>query len=93
MTTTDQDPIATAATKYKRADEAAKKARTALTELVLDALRQPDAKPVDIARRASWTPAYVRKLARDNKIEAADDYQARTEKARARLIAEATTDS
>lgn len=93
MTASDQDPIATAAARYRRADEAAKKARATLTELVLDDLRKPDAKPVDIARRAGWTAAYVRKLARDNDIEAPGDYQARTEKARARLIAEATADN
>jgi hypothetical protein len=90
MNTTPDDPIAAAAGRYKRADDAAKKARDALTELVLEALRQPDAKPSDIAKRAAWTPAYVRKLARDNGIEADPSYRARTEKARARLIAEAT---
>jgi hypothetical protein len=92
MTDNDPDPIAQAATRYKRADDTAKKARATLTELVLEALRAPDAKPVDIARRAGWTPAYVRKLARDNHITADSDYQARTEKARARLIAEAATE-
>lgn len=90
MNTTPDDPVTTAAARYKRAEDAAKKAREALTELVLEALRGPDPKPVDIARRAGWTPAYVRKLARDNKIEADPSYQARTEKARARVIAEAT---
>jgi hypothetical protein len=92
MTDTDQDPIATAATRYKRADDAAKKARATLTELVIDALRKPDAKPTDIARRAGWTAAYVRKLARDNGIEADPGYRERTEKARTRLIAEASTE-
>lgn len=87
--THEPDPIAAAAAHYQRADEAAKKARASLTELVLEALRQPDAKPADIARRASWTPAYVRKLARDNAIEAKPEYQARTEKTRARLLAQA----
>lgn len=84
-----EDPIATAATRYKRDEAKAKQSRDTLTELVLEALRQPDAKPADIARRAGWTPAYVRKLARDNGIEAPADYRARTEKARARLLAEA----
>ena len=93
MTDTDQDPIATAAARYKRDEAKAKQSRATLTELVLEALRAPDPKPVDIARRAGWTAAYVRKLARDNDIEAAGDYQARTEKARARLIAEASADA
>lgn len=90
MTDNESDQITAAATRYKRADDAAKKARATLTDLVLEALRAPDAKPTDIARRAGWTPAYVRKLARDNEIAADPTYQERTEKARARLIAEAT---
>ncbi|MFG3051818.1 hypothetical protein ACGFZP_12835 [Kitasatospora sp. NPDC048239] len=93
MTTTTDDPITTAAARYKRDEAKAKQSRTALTDLVLAALREPDAKPAEIARRADWTPAYVRKLARDNGIEADAAYKARTEKARARLIAEATTEN
>lgn len=93
MTDDDADLIAAAAARYKRADDTAKKARAALTELVVEALRQPEARPVDIAKRAGWTSAYVRKLARDNGIEADPGYKERTEKARARLIAEASTDS
>jgi hypothetical protein len=91
MTTDDPDPIATAAARYKRDEAKAKQSRQGLTELVLEALRQPDAAPTDIARRAEWTPAYVRKLARDNGISADPSYKARTEKARARVLAEAST--
>lgn len=93
MNDDEPDLIAAAAARYKRADDAAKKARASLTDLVVDALRQPNAKPVEIAKRAGWTPAYVRKLARDNGIEADPGYRERTEKARARLIAEASSDS
>jgi hypothetical protein len=90
MTSDPPDPIAAAAARYKRDNDKALASRKELTSLVLDALREPDAKPIDIAKRAEWTPAYVRKLARDNDIQAAADYKARTEKARARLIAEAS---
>lgn len=90
MTTDDPDPIAAAAARYKRDEAKAKQSRHGLTELVLEALRQPDAAPTDIARRAEWTPAYVRKLARDNGISADPSYKARTETARARLLAAAS---
>lgn len=90
MTTDPPDPIAAAAARYKRDNDKAKASRQELTDLVLDALREPDARPIDIAKRAEWTPAYVRKLARDNDIQADAGYKARTEKARARLIAEAS---
>lgn len=90
MTTDPPDPIAAAAARYKRDNDKAKAARQELTDLVLDALREPDAKPIDIAKRAEWTPAYVRKLARESGIQADAGYKARTEKARARLIAEAS---
>lgn len=93
MTTDDPDPIAAAAARYRRDDAKAKQSRQGLTELVLEALRQPDAAPTDIARRAEWTPAYVRKLARDNGIGADPSYKARTETARARLIAAASKES
>lgn len=90
MTSDPPDPIAAAAARYRRDNDKALASRKELTSLVLDALREPDAKPIDIAKRAEWTPAYVRKLARDNDIQADADYKARTEKARARLIAEAS---
>lgn len=89
MTAETPDPITTAAARYKRDKEKADKSRKELATLVLDALREPGAEPVDIARRAEWTSAYVRKLARDNHIDADPAYKARTEKARARLLAEA----
>lgn len=91
MTTDPPDPIAAAAARYKRDNEKAKASRKELAALVLEALRDPNAEPIDIARRAEWTPAYVRKLARDNGIEADPSYKARTEKARARLISEASS--
>lgn len=89
MSSDENDLIKAEAARYKRATEAAAKARAVLTELVIDALRDPSAKPADIARRADWTPAYVRKLARENGIEADPAYKARTEKARNRVLAEA----
>lgn len=91
MTSDPPDPIAAAAARYKRDNSKAKASRQELAELVLAALREPRAEPVDIAKRAEWTPAYVRKLARDNDIQADADYKARTEKARARLIAGAAS--
>ena len=91
MTTDPPDPIAAAAARYKRDNDKAKASRQELTDLVLDALRQPKAEPIDIARRAEWTPAYVRKLAREKGIQADPSYKARTEKARARLLAEAAS--
>lgn len=89
MSSDENDLIKAEAARYKRATDAAAKSRATLTELVLSALREPNAKPAEIARRAEWTPAYVRKLARENGIEADPAYKARTEKAKARLIAEA----
>lgn len=89
MSSNENDLIKAEAARYKRATDAAAKSRATLTELVIDALREPGAKPADIARRADWTAAYVRKLARENGIQADPAYQARTEKARARLLAEA----
>lgn len=91
MTTDPPDPIAAAAARYKRDNDKAKTSRRELTDLVIDALRQPGAEPIDIAKRAEWTPAYVRKLAREKGIEADPSYKARTEKARARLLAEAAS--
>jgi hypothetical protein len=89
MTTDKSDPIKAEAARYKAATTAAAKSRAALTELVVAALREPGAKPADIANRADWTSAYVRKLAREHGIEADPAYKARTEKARARMLAEA----
>jgi pyruvate/2-oxoglutarate dehydrogenase complex dihydrolipoamide acyltransferase (E2) component len=89
MTTDKSDPIKAEAARYKAATTAAAKSRAALTELVVAALREPGAKPADIANRADWTSAYVRKLAREHGIEANPAYKARTEKARARMLAEA----
>lgn len=90
MTTDPPDPITAAAARYKRDNEKAKASRKELAALVIDALRDPKAEPIDIARRAEWTPAYVRKLARENGIQADPSYKARTEKARARLLSEAS---
>lgn len=89
MSSDENDLIKAEAARYKRATDAAAKSRATLTELVLDALREPGAKPAAIASRAEWTPAYVRKLARENGIEADPAYKARTEKAKARVLAEA----
>ena len=89
MSSDENDLIKAEAARYKRATDAAAKSRAALTELVLNELREPGAKPADIARRADWTAAYVRKLARDNGIQADPAYKARTEKARATLLAQA----
>jgi hypothetical protein len=90
MTTDPPDPVTAAAARYKRDNEKAKASRKELAALVLEALRDPNAEPIDIAKRAEWTPAYVRKLARENGIEADPSYKARTEKARARLLSEAS---
>lgn len=90
MTADPSDPIAAAAARYKRDNNKAKASRQELAELVLAALREPGAEPISIAKRAEWTPAYIRKLARESGIQADADYKARTEKARARLIAEAS---
>jgi hypothetical protein len=89
MSSDENDLIKAEAARYKRATEAAAKSRATLTELVLNELREPGAKPADIARRADWTAAYVRKLARDNGIQADPAYKARTEKARQTLLAQA----
>lgn len=53
-------------------------AATALEEALLEALRQPDAKPTKIAAVSPWTPAYVRAFARKHGIEPDPAYQKRT---------------
>lgn len=54
------------------------KARAALEDALLEALRQPDAKPTKIAAASPWTPAYVRAFARKHGIEPDPAYQKRT---------------
>jgi hypothetical protein len=59
------DPIAAVAAATKRFT----KAREDLETAILNALRQPDAKPTKVAAASPWTPAYVRAFARKNGIE------------------------
>lgn len=59
------DPIAAVAAATKRYNKAREDLETAL----LNALRQPNAKPTKVAAASPWTPAYVRAFARKNGIE------------------------
>lgn len=54
------------------------KARTALEDAILEALRAPDAKPTKVAAASPWTPAYVRAFARKNGIGPDPSYEKRT---------------
>lgn len=54
------------------------KAREDLEAALLEALRQPNAKPTKIAAASPWTPAYVRAFARKNGIEPDPSYAKRT---------------
>jgi hypothetical protein len=53
------------------------KAREDLEAAILNALRQPDAKPTKVAAASPWTPAYVRAFARKNGIEPDPSYAQR----------------
>lgn len=59
------------------------KARAALEAAILEALRQPDAKPTKVAAASPWTPAYVRAFARKNGIEPDPSYRNRGKAAEA----------
>lgn len=69
------------------------KARKAVEQAIFDAYRDPTAKRTEIADAAPWTAAHVRKLVREEGIEADPAYKARTEKARAKLLAEAAAEA
>ncbi len=75
-----EQAITAAAAKYKRDEARAKDSRAALAEHVLDALREKTATPTEATKWSGWTAAYVRKLARENGIEADEKYKARQQK-------------
>lgn len=68
------------------------KARKVVEQAIFDAYRDPSAKRGEIAEAAPWTAAHVRKLARDEGIEADPAYAKRTESARKRAVEAATQD-
>ncbi|MEU6235931.1 hypothetical protein [Kitasatospora sp. NPDC047058] len=73
MTTTDDPHVAAVAAATKRFTQA----RENLEMTILEALRQPGAKPTKIAAASPWTPAYVRAFARKNGIEPDPSYKQR----------------
>ncbi|MEV8324595.1 hypothetical protein [Kitasatospora sp. NPDC056731] len=73
--TANEDPhVEAVAVATRRFTEA----RDALEKAILEALRQPKAKPTKIAAASPWTPAYVRSFARKNGIEPDPSYKNRT---------------
>lgn len=68
------------------------KSRRALEQAIFDAYRDTTVKRGEIAEASPWTPAHVRKLARDEGIEADPAYAKRTESARKRAVEAATQD-
>lgn len=62
--------LSTSTRKYRRTEQAHKDARAETIQVVLDALRA-GAKPTEVVNASPFTAAYVRKLARENGIEAA----------------------
>jgi hypothetical protein len=76
--------IKAAGQRRKRDADRLKQSSDALKELVLAALRAGAHGPVKIANESGWTPAYVRKLARENGIEPDERYRERAELMRAR---------
>lgn len=92
--TSDETPptleeIRAAGQRRKRDDDRLKQSADALKQLVLAALRDGEHGPAKIAKESGWTPAYVRKLARENGIEPDERYRERAELMRSRAAAEA----
>jgi hypothetical protein len=68
---TEEMNVLTAATKkYERAKERAETAKQEVIEAVLVALRAGE-RPTDVAEQSPFTPAYIRRIARDHGIEPA----------------------
>lgn len=66
------DPLAAiddATRRYRRTEKAHDESREAVKTAVLTALRAGE-RPTDVAKRSPFTDAYVRRLARENGIEA-----------------------
>jgi hypothetical protein len=56
--------------RYREAKDAFEEARMEAVMAVVDALRAGE-RPTDVTERSPFTPAYVRRVARDNGIEPA----------------------
>lgn len=76
------DEIETAGARRKRDEERLKKSSAHLKEVVLAALRDGEHRPTDVAKASGWTPAYVRKMAREAGIEPDERYKERAERLR-----------
>jgi hypothetical protein len=59
-----------ATSRYQKTEQAHEQARDALVSAVVDALKGGE-RPTDVTAWSPFTPAYVRKLARENGVEAA----------------------
>ncbi|MEV5944220.1 hypothetical protein [Streptomyces sp. NPDC051994] len=59
-----------ATSRYRKTEAAHHGARDAAIEAVVEALRAGE-RPTDVTSRSPFTAAYVRRIARDNGIEAA----------------------
>jgi hypothetical protein len=68
---TEEIDMLTAATrKYERAERALKAAKAEVIEAALTALRAGE-RPTDVAEQSPFTPAYIRRIAREHGIEPA----------------------
>lgn len=62
--------LAAATRKYERTKKAYEAAKTEAIQAALDALRAGE-RPTDVAEKSPFTPAYIRRLAREAGIEPA----------------------
>ncbi|MFD8088689.1 hypothetical protein [Streptomyces malaysiensis] len=76
------DEVEAAGARRKRDEERLKKSSERLKEFVLAALRDGEHRPTDVAKASGWTPAHVRKMARENGIEPDERYKERAERLR-----------
>ncbi len=67
------DELDEATRRYKATDAAHKESREAAIQAVVKALRS-GAKPTPVANRSPFTPAYVRRVAREHGIEPDERY-------------------
>lgn len=76
------EEVEAAGARRKRDEERLKKSSAHLKEVVLAALRDGEHRPTDVAKASGWTPAHVRKMAREAGIEPDERYKERAERLR-----------
>ncbi|MBF6138144.1 hypothetical protein IU501_34815 [Nocardia otitidiscaviarum] len=68
--TEEMDRLKAATRKHKRATESAEAARKEVLDAALEALRAGE-RPTDVAAASPFTPAYIRRIAREHGIDPA----------------------